>query len=342
MRGMDDEDLLCSSLAQRLGLTQKGNQLEGILGDASIRVAIYIRRAHRDTVHAPDHERVLAITATLPFYPPLDTWLQVKPIGSWEALNASGRTGFVRRFSISGRESDRAAALLDEPARDALDQSFVGDPGPQITDQAIIWRLESRSPWPTIDAIAALLLRLPPVWSSIVAASLKLRPPSGVEAAFVQLAGMDLPSGLELRGCPAGCTGHIGEIWLSLTMASAPDEAILVSVVLVLPTLLLGAPQVVQEERFSWLDRALAFLGSKPEITLGDDTFDARFAVRSLRPDLLEEVLDAETRAAMLALDAYLPVHLDAKGIKARATIPLSRLGEIVGATVALARTLSV
>jgi hypothetical protein len=344
MTDRDDTNLISSALATRLGLARRDHGLEGILGDATVRVQVQVGR-HLSGPHPTTHtyhtgQRFLSVQATLPFWPALDAGLRVEPIGSWEALRSAGNEGFDRRFGIEGREPGRAAELVGEQAREALDQSFVADPGPRVSDQGITWGWRTGQPWPTAEALGAAIRRLPVAWSAIVAASRQVRPAQGVEEAFVRLAGLQLPPGLELRGCPASVCGYLGSIWVSLAVARAGDGGLRARIALRLPQPLAGAPQVMREERFVWLDRLMAVVTGRPEITVGDEAFDQRFAVRSLEPDLLKETLDAGVRSAMLALDDLLQVHLQPSELVAGGPLPADKLGDALQAMTQLARAL--
>jgi hypothetical protein len=284
MNGRDDSTLISAALADRLGLTQAPQGLEGTLGDAT--VLIQVRTTSEEHSNVP----ILEVQARLPFWPVLDAGLRVEPTGSWDALRATGREGFVRRFDIQGNEPDRVATLVGEAAQEALDQSFVGDPGPQVHDGGIRWAWRARSPWPTTDTLTAALLQLPRAWAAIVEASRTLRPASCTEAS-VQLAGLQAPPGL---------CGHLGRIWACLLVGPPAAQGVPAKVMLRLPQQLPGSPRVVREE-----------------------------------------TLDAEVRAAMLALDDMLPLELHAQGLDARGVVPAGRLADTLQATTALARALA-
>jgi hypothetical protein len=330
-----DQTLIYTALADRLALRPQQTWLEGTLGDAPVQLWVRVTTtSHR--------ERSLEVRVRLPFSPVLDAGLRVQPIGSWEALRATGRSGFAARFSLQGRELDRVESLLDEGMREVLEQCFVGDPGPQLTDQELSWAWLTRAPapWPTTDTMASVILKLPSVWSGVLARSRTLNPPRGAEDAFVQLAGLQLPQGMELRGCPAGVMGHVGPIGATLVVGKATERGVSVRINLQLPQPLPGSPQIVREDRFSWIERLLTYAGGKGEVELGDATFDQRFAVRSLKPEALQEALDARVRSAMLALDDLLPVHLGSYALGADGPVPVGKLAQVWEATYTLARAL--
>lgn len=63
--------------------------------------------------------------------------------------------------------------------------------------------------------------------------------------------------------------------------------------------------------------------------------------MRSLRPEALAEVLTAEVRAAMLALDACLPTTFSAVSVEASGPLNLSEVATVVARAGDLARALA-
>jgi hypothetical protein len=347
---VSDVAMITSALAEKLGLTVKPGGLQGVVDGApfEVRLSAQSQNPHGNvavldlqsgTVR-PIHSTIdLVVDAKLPFAPPLGAGLQVGPLGGWGALASAGRQGFDARFAVKGDEADRIEVLFGSAARAALDRCFVGDPGPAVRDTGVTfgWR---RSPWPTVDEIAAALTPLAEVWRSVREAGRTVRPITGTEEAMVLLAGVPLPAGLELVGAPSGIVGAVDGVGVGVTVAPATAAGWHLRVNLQLETLLPGGPKVVREDRFGWFDRLGALLSGRSEIELGDKGFDRRFAVRSLKPDALREVLDAEVRAAMLALDGFLPIELSGGSIAGHGRVPTGKLEAAAAAALALAAAL--
>jgi hypothetical protein len=350
---MDDVALIKTSLADELGLTAKPGGLAGPLDGAPLEVTVAVVNVghHHGRVYdlksgtyidaGGQHGPILVADARLPFRPRLDAGLKIAPVGTFDGLRSAGRSGFSGRFAIRGAELDRVEALVGEVARDALDRAFVGDAGPTVDDGGIQWRLQRGSPWPTVAEMAGAIRELPVVWRAVHEACRAVRPPAGVEDGVVRLARLRLPAGVELVGCPAGISGVIDGVSVAVSVGGADTRGRSVRVAIDLRRPLPGGPQIVREARFGWLDRLGALLTGRPEITTGDDDFDERFAVRSLRPDVLQSALGPEVREAMLALDTLLPIQLGPAGIAGTGRVHDVDLERTARAALALAEALT-
>lgn len=347
---MNDTAMIATALAQRLGVEVRPGRLVGSVDGAPVELDLSMRRRdHEDasavidlqtgTVRPAYHNLDLAVDATLRFDPPLGAGLAVGPVAGHEGLRSAGRTTFAERFQWKGAEADRAEALLTPDVRAALDAAFVGDPGPAVRDAAVTfgWR---RTPWPTVDEIEPAVRAIARAWTLLDAAARSVRPATGTEEAMVLLASFVLPGRLELRGAPSGLVGSVGGVGVAVTCAAPNEAGLHVRVHVRFPDVLPGAPRVVREDRLGWLARLGEALTGRGEVVLGDGRFDRQFAVRTLKPDRLREVLGPEVRQTMLALDALVPIELGAKGIDGHARLPVGRVAAAADAAIALARAL--
>ncbi len=260
------------------------------------------------------------VTASVPFAPPLD-------VGAAVVADAHG----VR---LGGRDLDRVEALFGPDVRAAA--AAAGAAGHlEVADGQVGWRAWFPLPGEADTAAEAVGHALR-VHAALEAARGAVGPRAGLEAAAAAFAAAPRPQGLVASGAPVGVLGAVAGVPLAVWATPRGLE-----VRIGLPTPLPGAPQVVREERFGWADRLGATLAGRGEVTVGDAAFDARFAVRSLRPEALAEVLTPEVRAAMLALDAHLAVALGAAAVTASGPLDPTVVGEVVARAAALAETLS-
>lgn len=355
---MSDSALIAATLAERLGLPGKPGS-QGVLDGAPIRVrvatvrndphhhhhhAVFVLDPRTGQISQPTYPLDLVVDAALPFDPKLDAHLHVRPLAGFDALRSAGRSTFAERFAAGGAEADRVEALVGADARAALDRSFVGDAGPVVKDAGVSWTWRRATPWPSADEIAAAIRELPAVWRSVSEAARRVRPPTGAEPAMVVLAGIRLPAGLEMRGSPAGIAGTLRGIAVSISVrpnaqapGAPPPNHVFARVTLGLPEPIPGAPKVVREDKFGWMDRIGALLSGRPEIIVGHKAFDRRFAVRSLKPDALKAALSPAVREAMLVFDGSLPMHLTGAGVDGSGQVGLDKLPTVVARTLALA-----
>ncbi len=348
-----DAKLIRDALAERLGLAlQPSGDLAGTLEGAPLRVKVSVIRqnhGHGQVVvfdaSTSGFQSVvtplqLRIEVSLPFEPRLDAGLGVAPAGGHASLSSAGRVGAGERLVVAkGADPERAAHLLTAEVLDRLDRSFVGDPGPRITDGGVSWAWVGAQPWPPIDELARAIAEVPPVWSALRAAAKTAPPAPAVADAFVVLSGMDLLPGVEPWGCPAGVVGAVDGVPVSVSVAPFHTGGWLARAAVRLPAPIPGQPKVLREAKLGWFDRLAATLGGRPEIEVGDAAFDRRFAVRSLKPEALVEVLDADVRKAMLALDGLIPIELGPTAIEGHGPVKRDKeLVSVVQATLALAR----
>ncbi|MCB9689043.1 MAG: hypothetical protein H6738_12840 [Alphaproteobacteria bacterium] len=346
---LEDESLIRDALAERLGLQVSSSRLRGEVDGAPVEVAISVTRQvphHAATLDLSTGQMTpiasplqFSVAVHLPFRPRLDAGLKVGPAGGFLALQAAGRVGPEQRLAVATPEPERTSALLGPEALAALDAAFVGDPGPTLDDGGIGWTWRGLAPWPTTDVITEVVRNLARVWTQVDTAARTLDPPKAVADAWLVLAGMDLVPGVAIRGCPAGVMGEIRGAGVSVTVAPHHDGRWYVRAGVQLARPIPGNPKVLREDRFGFFDRLGAMVAGRPEIEVGDSAFDKRFAIRSLKPDELKTVLDADVRKAMLALDGLVPVELRATSIDARGPVSGERdLVHVVQATLALAR----
>ncbi|MCA9488321.1 MAG: hypothetical protein KC621_00300 [Myxococcales bacterium] len=352
MSVLEDERLIRAALAERLGLDGASGALRGEVDGAPVELSVSVTRQvpHSAAVIDLSSGQVtptvsplqLSVVLVLPFRPRMDAGLKVGPAGGFLALQAAGRVGPDQRLVVSSPEPDRTAALLGAEGLAALDAGFIGDPGPTLDDGGIRWVWRGIAPWPTTDAIAQVVRSLATAWTQVTTAARTLEPPKAVADAWLILAGMELVPGVEIRGCPAGVMGEVGRVGTSVTVAPHHDGRWYVRASVRLARPIPGNPKVLREERFGFFDRLGAMVSGRPEIEVGDRAFDKRFAIRSLKPEQIKDVLDADVRKAMLALDALVPAELSATSIEARGPIGGERdLVHVVQATLALARFVS-
>lgn len=283
----------------------------------------------------------LRVAASFPFRPALDAGINARPAAALSALQAAGRAGFAQRFAVRGTEADRVEALLRE-AQGHLDAAFQGDPGVTLNDQGISCTWQTPPPYPTVEQLESAIRSCARAHQAILAACRTVRPPTGLEEAAVALAGIPLPPGVELRGCPLGLAGVCAAAEVSVSVAAMAGGGWLARVRVALPELIPGAPKVLREDKFGWFERLTATLAGRGEITVGDRAFDSRFAVRSLKPDALKEALTKPVREGMLALDRLVPVELT--GAEIRASGPVkgeAQVRAVADAAFALARAVS-
>jgi hypothetical protein len=360
-----DLDLVSTSLAARLDIpikarppedpnalirfTSSSRSMSGVVEGAPITITMQLIRPHRNehvldlsggTVRPLSDLEELVIEARIAFRPRLDANLAVQPIGSFAMLQSTvPEGGFARRFAMRASDPSRGGQLLPEAAREALDKSFVGTPGPIVDDGGVTWTWRSAPPWPNVDVFADAILEVARAWRAIRDAARDTPPPAGIEDAWVVLHGIELPPGVAIWGCPAGIQGERSGVAVGVSVAPyLAGTGWVVRARVDLPEPLPGTPKVLREGKFGWLDRMMAMAAGRSEIEVGDPAFDQRFAIRSGKRDELLALLDTDVRKAMLALDGVLPVELDARGIEARGRLTADReLRDTVHATLALA-----
>lgn len=345
----EDLRLIREALADRLGLERATGTLRGKVGGAPLTVDVAVTRlvpesafvisASTGQVTQTVQQLQLTVNAQLPFRPRLDAGLKVGPAGGFLALQSVGRTGPEQRLVVVGSSPERTAALVGAEALGALDRSFVGDPGPRLDDGGLSWSWRGLAPWPSVDVLGEAIAQLPPAWTAIQAAARTVSPPEAVQEAWLVLAGMALVPGVAVWGSPAGVIGEVDGVGVSVTVAPHHDGAWFARCSVVPKRPIKGNPKVVREDRLGWFDRVLEAIGGRPEIEVGDSAFDRRFAIRTLKPDELVALLDADVRKAMLALDRLVAVELGPTGIEARGPVRGEKdLVHVVQATLALAR----
>lgn len=348
---MNDARTLAAALYESLGLPPTGL---GTVEGAPVRVHVGVLRLRqryqqeiqidlqRGEVHhyRYDPRFLLTVDAELLFRPRLDLGLSIGAIAKYETLRVTGATD---RVAIRGTELPRVAHIVTPAVRAALDRAFATDPGPTGTDGGLRASWHWSEPWPSIPEMVAPIRELATAWKGMMDACPSAAPPSGSEELMVALAGVAVPPTIELRGCPAGLVGHVDGRAFAATGrmqgAGAAGRAFL-QLALGFSAPVLGSPQVVREEKFGWMDRITARLSGRAEITVGDRAFDRRFAIRSLRPELLRDVLTPAVREAMLALDARMPVRLSGEAITASGSVELRDLRRILDLGIGLCREL--
>jgi hypothetical protein len=279
------------------------------------------------------HPRNLTSTVTLQFRPALGLGLRVTPRGS-----PSAERDFSRVFEVSAWG---AIPELSSEVRRALVEAHVGEPGVQVTDQGL--RLEVSETrhddgW-SRDVVVAAVRHLVEAHAPLAAAAAVLPPPAALGPALAALAEIPLPEGVRRSGGPPGFVGQVrgARVWLSLAML-APDR-LSAHVGVDLPLAVRGA--VNPEAARSWI-RTLWDLGrNAPDLEFGDPAFDDRFRVTG-DASALAAVLDADVRAAMVAVDRIVPARLGPHGVVAAGPVAdLSALRDLGYAILALAQFLT-
>jgi hypothetical protein len=275
----------------------------------------------------------LTATVTLPFRPALGLGLRVTPRGP-----PSAERGFSRVFDVSARG---ALPELSEDVQRALVEAHVGEPGVLVTDQGL--RLEVSETrhdegW-SRDVVVAAVRHLVETHGPLAAAAARVPPPAALGPALDALAEIPLPPGMDWSGGPPGFVGRIrgARVWLSLAMLEPGKLSASAGVDLPVPVPGAANPEA---ER-SWL-RTLWDLGRKaPDLEFDDPAFDQRFRVTG-DVSALAAVLDADVRAAMVAVDRIVPARLGPHGVVAAGPVAdLSALRDLGYATLALAQFLT-
>ncbi len=279
------------------------------------------------------HPQNLTATVTLPFRPALGVGLRVTPRGSPSAERA-----FSRVFEVSARGE---VPELSAEVQRALVEAHVGEPGVQVTDHGL--RLEVSETrhdgeW-SRDVVAAAVRHLVEAHGPLAAAASAMPPPAALGPALAALAEIPLPEGVCWSGGPPGFVGRVrgARVWLSLAMLEPGKLS--ASAGVDLPVRVPGA--VNPEVERSWI-RTLWDLGRKaPDVEFDDPAFDDRFRVTG-DASALAAVLDADVRAAMVAVDRIVPARLGPHGVVAAGPVAdLSALRDLGYATLALAQFLT-
>ena len=333
---MKDQNVIAEALARALGLqVSRSGTIFGALFDAPLVLSTTIIQEVYQHGHVrPGRER-LSLRGHLPFWPPLDVPLTVRPLASAPALQTAGRSSFEERFQIRDGDSGRAAALLVPGVCEAANAAFIADPGIVIGPISVTWGVECPLPWPTVEELVPAILAAATTWSRVWEAGRNAPVPDGCEEAWIRLASLQLPDGVALRGCPFGLSGETNGVRVGLVVTPLPvppDSAprFKTSVGIQFRTPLVGGATVVRESELGWLERITDALQGRSEVLLGEDAFDDHFAVRSDNEVALRAELTPRVRTAMLALDAVAPLRMSSNRISG--TTPPGDLDQVVRA----------
>jgi hypothetical protein len=331
-----EQRVITEALARALGLRlSSSGAIFGELYDAPLVLSTtVVQEVYGDGHVRPGRER-LVLRAYLPFWPPLDLPLTVRPLARAPALQTAGRTSFRERFQIHDGGSARATSLLVPGVCEAANAAFIADPGIVIGPTSVTWAAEFPLPWPTIEELVPAILAAATTWSRVWEAGRDTPVPDGCEDAWIRLASLQVPEGVALRGCPFGLSGQTNGVRVGLVVSPLPvgdDRAprFKTSVGIQFRTPLAGGVTVARETEFGWLNRIADAIRGRSEVLLGEEAFDDHFAVRTDNEVALRAELTQGVRTAMLALDAVAPLRMDSSRIAG--TTPPGDLDQVVRA----------
>lgn len=313
------EQQCAGALREALGLTSNRGGVDGAPVHVRTVSAVGVSRRHGSPPVDP-HNLSGSVGSTLLFLetevdvlfrPMLDAGLEVV---------AAGPPSAERRFSHVFRGELGRFPDLPAEAGSALVAAHVGEPGVRLYDRGLLLRLRQiRNPSDTgMAPIAAAVRHLVAAHRAISAVAATLPPRPELEEAHGVLGALDLPAGVRRVGCPVGLAGAVRGVPVWLRVALAPD-GLRVEAGIDLPTR--GGISVSPERDRGWVRALWDLARNAPEVDLGDEAFDDRFRVVG-DAGVVRELLDADARAALLALDDRIPVVLTPHGLAAAGRVP--------------------
>lgn len=307
-------------------------QADGDLDGPVALVAMQSRFKRKNEASIP----IFRLLADLPFASPLGEGLVVKPAGSPTQLALARREGFSRRFHVAAGDRERGAALTAE-AGPHFDAAFTAEGEVGATDAGVQADLGRAPPPYDAEELDGVLEHLVQARAAIRRAAASLPPPPlpPAAAALARAA----PPGARVTAYPPALHATLGSATLVVSV-SVGRNGWFGRVAVTPAEPLSGAPEVVAEAEFGWWQRLRAGLAGRSELTTGDAKFDRRFAVRGSAAKRLLALLDAPTRAAMLALDEVLPSRLHPRGVVASGKLDEAQVEGVVLAATALAERL--